>query len=487
MKISKLIKDKNLLNKIFPYDIHHYQTINPTNNQLIKRFEYDSLEKVDNIIDRSHTSYKSWKFTSIEKRLDRMSDLAKQLEINKENLAKLITLEMGKPIHESRGEVVKSINHIKYYLKNTNAFLSPKKVDFDQYENQLIHEPLGICLSIVPWNYPLWVGFKSLIPSMIAGNTIIFKPSPLVSQTSIMITDLFKKSGFGDEFLLSFANHEIISDKLLDDKRIRSVVFTGSTKTGAIIGGECGKNLKKCLLELGGSDPFIVFDDADLEKAATYAAEGRLRNSGQACICSKRIIVHESVKEKFISLLKKEIVKYKIGNPMDENTNLGPIARFEFFLKLKAQVIHTLEENGAECEDIDGNKGMDAVDEDYDINSGNFFKPLILTNIKKDSTAYREELFGPVFSMYKFKTLQEAIDIANATEFGLGASVFTQDESKAEQCAKHIESGMVFLNTSSFSDSRLPYGGTKNSGIGRTSAWAAFDEFSNNKVISYKK
>jgi succinate-semialdehyde dehydrogenase/glutarate-semialdehyde dehydrogenase len=487
MKISKIIKDKNLYNKIFPYDIHNYQTINPFNNQVIKSFEYDTADQISLVLERSHNAFRSWKFTSLEKRLDKMHNLINVLEKEKDSLSKLITLEMGKPIQESRAEINKSINHIKYYIKNSAEFLHPKSINFDNHHNKLVHEPLGVCLSIVPWNYPLWVGFKSIIPCLVEGNTIIFKPSAIVPQSSIKIADIFKESGFVDELILSFADHEKVTDMIISDKRVRSVVFTGSTRVGSIIAEECGKYLKKYLLELGGSDPLIVFDDADIDKAVYYAAEGRLRNTGQACICSKRIIIHESIKEKFIELLKEEIKKYKFGNPMDEENKLGPISRFDFFVKLKAQVIHSLEENGAECQDVNGKRGMDAIDEEFDLEKGNFFKPIILTNIKKNSIAWKEELFGPVFSLYKFKTLDEAIDIANDTEYGLGASIFTKDDNKADECAKRIESGMVFINSSSFSDSRLPYGGTKNSGIGRTSAWAAFDEFANNKIISWNK
>jgi succinate-semialdehyde dehydrogenase/glutarate-semialdehyde dehydrogenase len=343
---------------------------------------------------------------------------------------------------------------------------------------------LGVCLSIVPWNFPLWVGMKSIIPSMLAGNTVLFKPSAAVPQTSILIEDIFRHSGLGDEFIMSFANHEEIADPIISDKRVRSIIFTGSTRVGSIIGAAAGKNLKKALLELGGSDPLIVFEDADLKKAVTYAAEGRLRNTGQACICAKRTLVHESIYDKFVEMLIEEIGKYKVGDPMDTQYRLGPISRFDFFLKLKGQVLSSVNDHGATLV----NTTIDEVDEDnYTLDKGNFFKPVIMTDIKPNTPAYREELFGPVFSLFKFKTMEEAIKIANDTEFGLGASIFTEDERKAEECSRRIDSGMVFINQSSFSDSRLPYGGTKNSGIGRTSAWAAYYEFTNNKLISSNK
>lgn len=347
------------------------------------------------------------------------------------------------------------------------------------------YEPLGPILNITPWNYPIWVPFKSVIPLLVAGNTIIQKPGARVPEISLKIENLFKESGFKDSFQVTLMPHERIESELFADFRIRSVMFTGSTRIGKIVGELSGKYLKKSLIELGGSDPLIVFSDADIDKAVECAAEGRLRNTGQACICAKRIIVHEKIYDQFISKIINEVKsKYSIGDPMDPNTKLGPVARLDLFLNLKRQLIETLESNSAEL--VEGN--LEDIDIDnFELDQGNFFKPLFLHNIQKNSVARREEIFGPVFSFYKFSTEKEALDLANETEYGLGASIFTKDINKANILARQIDSGMVFINTATFSDSRLPYGGVKNSGYGRTSADNALYEFTNNKVISLRK
>lgn len=391
----------------------------------------------------------------------------------------------GKPITESRGEVEKSVKHIHYYIKHAKTFLHHKEINFDNYENIVDYEPLGPILNITPWNYPIWVPFKSVIPLLVAGNTIIQKPGSRVPEISLKIEKLFKESGFKEAFQVTLMPHERIEPELFADFRIRSVMFTGSTRIGKIVGELSGRYLKKSLIELGGSDPLIVFSDADVDKAVECAAEGRLRNTGQACICAKRIIVHEKIYDQFLYKIMNEVkTKYQMGDPMDSNTKLGPIARLDLFMNLKRQLIEAIESKSAELLE----SSLAEIDEeDYKIEQGNYFKPLFLHSIKKNSIARNEEIFGPVFSFYKFSTDKEALDLANETEFGLGASIFTKDTNKAKEIARLIESGMVFINTSTFSDSRLPYGGVKNSGYGRTSADNALYEFTNNKVISVKK
>ncbi len=379
----------------------------------------------------------------------------------------------------------KSVKHINYYIKHAKLFLHHKEINFENFDNIVDYEPLGPILNITPWNFPIWVPFKSVIPVLVAGNTIIQKPGGRVPEISLKIEKLFKESGFKDAFQVTFMPHERIESELFADFRIRSVMFTGSTRIGKIVGELSGKYLKKSLIELGGSDPLIVFSDADIDKAVECAAEGRLRNTGQACICAKRIIIHEKIYDQFISKIQAEVKsKYSFGDLMDPTTKLGPVARFDLFLNLKRQLIESLESKSAELI----NSSIEEIDEEnYLIEKGNYFKPLFLHNIQKNSIARTEEIFGPVFSFYKFSTDQEALDLANETEYGLGASIFTKDQNKAKEIAKRIDSGMVFINTATFSDSRLPYGGVKNSGYGRTSADNALYEFTNNKVISTKK
>jgi succinate-semialdehyde dehydrogenase/glutarate-semialdehyde dehydrogenase len=485
MKISSLIRDRNLLHKIFPYGVDEFITINPVNNKFIKKYSYDTPDQLEQKLINSESYFRHWNEKGLDYRLDKMNNMTKELEKNKEDLAKTISIEMGKPINESKGEIDKSIKHINYYIKNAREFLRPRQINFDSFENIVDYEPLGPILNITPWNYPLWVPFKSVIPCLVAGNTIIQKPGARVPETSLKIEKMFKDSGFGYSFQVSFLPHEDIEHKLFSDFRIRSVMFTGSTRIGRIVGELSGKYLKKSLLELGGSDPLIILEDADIDKAAEFAAEGRLRNTGQACICAKRIIIQEKIYDKFIEKIKNEIKKYPMGDPLDPKNKLGPLARLDLFLNLKRQVIESLTTQSANI--VDNHITLDEIDQHYTLEQGNFFTPVLLENIKKNSVARCEELFGPVFSFYKVKTVEEAIDLANETEYGLGASVFTKDEELATNIAKKIDSGMVFINSSTFSDSRLPYGGVKNSGYGRTSADAAIYEFTNNKNISKRK
>lgn len=490
MKISNLIKDKNLVKQIFPYGVDQFASISPVNNKLLKLYEYDDENTMKQKVKNSHLNFKDWRDKGLDYRLDKMKNMMQNLEKSKQQLSMMISKEMGKPISESIGEVDKSIKHINYYITNAKSFLHYKEISFENFENTVQYEPLGPLLNITPWNFPIWVPFKSVIPCLVAGNTIIQKPASRVTETSLFIEKLFKESGFEEAFQVTLLPHEMIEQHLFSDFRIRGVIFTGSTRIGSIIGTLSGKYLKKSLLELGGSDPFIILPDADVSKAVSFAAEGRLRNTGQACICAKRIIIHESLYNEFMPRLKEEIKKYKMGDPMDPSTNIGPLARLDLFLNLKRQVISTLQQQSAEIYNISDEKQISLKDidrDDYSLDQGNFFEPLILTNIKENSPARSEEFFGPVFSIFTFKSEDEAIQLANETEFGLGASIFSKDESRAQAMAKKIESGMVFINSSSMSDSRLPYGGVKNSGYGRTSADNALYEFTNNKVISIRK
>ncbi len=496
MKITKLLKDKNLVDKIFPFGLDEFASINPVNNKLIKKFEYDTKEEVIEKISKSQKSFEDWRFRGLDYRLGKMKKLAENLEKAKEELSKSISMEMGKPITQSKGEVEKSIKHIFYYINNAKSFLHYKEIKFENFDNIVEYEPLGPILNITSWNFPIWTPFKSVIPCLVAGNTVIQKPASRVLNSSKIVERLFQESGFNDAFQVAIVPHEMVEDTLFPDFRIRSAIFTGSTRIGRKVGELCGRYLKKPLLELGGSDPLIILEDADLSKAVESSAEGRLRNTGQACISAKRIIIHESLYENFLQLLKQELKKYKQGDPMDANTKLGPLARFDLFLNLKRQVIETLQSDSAKFVPLDEDNTqstrstkeiIDEIDCEYSIEQGNWFKPIILTDIKQGCPARSEELFGPVLSVYKFKTVEEAISLSNETEYGLGASVFTKDEKKAVDIARRVDSGMVFINSSTLSDSRLPYGGCKNSGFGRTSADNALYEFTNNKVISIRK
>lgn len=468
--IRKLCMDKALMSKAFPYNPLDFQTINPHNNQLLKTFAFDDHTKTEKILEKAHSSFKTVKEQSLDQQIVKFKNLNTVLEKNKEALASLICTEMGKPITEARAEIERTSIVINYYIEKSAEFLAPKQLnDYGTFRNYYVHEPIGPILHITPWNLPVAVPLKSIIPCLAARNPCILKPAPNVPQTSLLLSKCFEEAGFKDnEFQVSFSDTNNI-DKIIGDKRLRYVIFTGSTNAGKIVGKISGNNVKRCLLELGGSDPMIVLKDIDVNWATDQVVLGRMKANGQTCTSTKRVIVHEDIYDEFKKQLVKKLNEVPMGDPTKPDTRLGPLARFDLFMKLNSQLVDVI------------------PDYDYNVDSGNYFKPLVIDNPDVHSRAYKEELFGPTITLFKRKTVEEMIDLANDTVYGLSASCLTRDVELGEKILSKIECGMTYLNTPFTTHPSVPFGGYKDSGFGRANYDSIFNEVTNFKTYTINK
>lgn len=449
------------------------QSINPWKGEVLKVFEPLSPKEMELKLVRSAEVFLSWKMTSIDQRASLMKKAGGILRKNKEEYARLITLEMGKIIRESRAEIEKCAWACDYYAEHAEEFLSPERITLPDGKNaKIIHQPLGAILAVMPWNFPFWQVFRFAAPTLMAGNVGILKHASNVPQCALAIESIFREAGFPAGVFQSFLIDSKATLSLLEDDRIKAVSLTGSEKAGAAVASSAGKNIKKSLLELGGSDPFIVLADADIPKAAEAAVKARMVNFGQSCIAAKRFIVEESIYEEFLKLYTENINRLKFGDPMEESSDYACMARPDLASELYGQIEKSVE-LGAKIH-LGGQKPIKESAE---------FIPTILSDIPEGSPAYSEELFGPVATVFKVKNTAEAIRIANATEFGLGASIWTNDLKKGETLAAEIESGAVFLNSMVASQPALPFGGIKKSGFGRELGRMGILEFVNSKTV----
>ncbi len=451
------------------------QTTNPYTNKVVKSFKPLNEDELEHKISDAHKAYDSWKKTPIAERahyLQKVSDL--MLE-RKHELAKIITLEMGKGIEQSEGEIEMCASVYAYFAKNGEAFLQDKEIKDDGGTAFIRYTPKGIILGVEPWNYPFNQVGRITAPNLMAGNVVVIKHASNVPQCAQMIEDLFHEAGLpkGVYTNLFIESHRIA--KLAQDPRIVALSLTGSEKAGASLAEHAGKNLKKSILELGGSDAFIVLEDADMDLVMKEIMVGRFGNMGQACTSSKRIIIHESLADDFTEKLKSQLSKLKAGDPMDKETTISPMVSQEAAEHLLGQVTDTV---NAGAKLIVGGKLMKR--------EGAFFEPTIITDIKSNMRAYHEELFGPVAAIYRVKNQEEAIKLANDSTFGLGGSVFSEDIERAIEVASLIDTGMVFINEHSASKPDLPFGGTKRSGYGTELSPSAVTEFVNEKLIRIK-
>ena len=447
-------------------------SINPYNGVLLKEYALHTSTEINAILEQAEISFSNFKNTPFETKAAYFLNCAEQLRIQKLDLATLITLEMGKPIQEAIAEVEKCAQVCEYYADNAEDFLSDEIIASDAGSSFVSYEPLGVILAIMPWNFPLWQVFRFAAPTLMAGNVAILKHASNVPQCAEAIEKIFMESGF-PKFVFSniFCNSQHIPS-IIENPIIKAVTITGSEKAGASVASFAGKNIKKCVLELGGNDAFIVLPDANLEHATNIAAKSRLSNAGQSCIASKRFIIHEEVYDNFLSMLGKKIDAYTTGDPMESTTQLSCLARPDLAKEVHAQVSQCIEQ-GATL--IYGSNH-------YEDNSS-LYKPVILGNVNSGVLAYHEEIFGPVFSTIKFKTIDEAIAIANDSKYGLGGSVWSKNINEATRIARKIDSGAVFINGLVKSDPRLPFGGIKNSGYGRELSLLGIMEFVNAKTI----
>ena len=448
------------------------ETINPYNNKSVKSFDELSEKELEVKIETAHKTFQTWKTSSFQERSKLLKKVASLMKDKKKELSELITLEMGKLIAQSEAEIDMCISVYEYYATNAEEFLKDKEVDVKDGKAFVRNSPIGIILGVMPWNYPFNQVARMAAPNIMAGNVIAIKHASNVPQCAKAIEDLFLEAGATTGIYSNlFLSSKKIA-KMAEDPRIAGMSLTGSEGAGSSLAEAAGKNLKKSVLELGGSDAFIVLEDADLDKALKNAVAGRFGNMGQACTSSKRIIVVDKIADEFLEKFKAKLVGLKVGDPMDKSTEVGPLSSEEAAKKIQQQVDETVK-SGAKI--IIGGKRIDR--------EGAFFEPTILTDIKKGMTAYHEEIFGPVASFYKVKDEKEAIALANDSSFGLGGSVFSEDIERAINVASQIDTGMVFINEHVASRPDLPFGGTKRSGYGRELSELGIEEFLNKKLI----
>ncbi|WP_035468547.1 NAD-dependent succinate-semialdehyde dehydrogenase [Algoriphagus mannitolivorans] len=449
------------------------QSINPYSGEILKEYPLFSEKEIETHSEKAQKAFEDWKNTPLKERSSLLKKAGAELRDNMEHYARLISLEMGKVIQESRAEIEKCAWVCDFYAENGEDFLQEVKIDLpDGKKAKVVHQPLGVILAVMPWNFPFWQVFRFAAPTLMAGNTALLKHASNVPQCALAIEEVFKNAGFPENIFKSLLIDSKATLKLLENPIIKAVSLTGSEKAGAAVASTAGKHIKKSLLELGGSDPFIVLSDADLEKAAQTAVKSRMINFGQSCIAAKRFIVEDKVYDQFLDLFKKHLSALKKGDPLSGNADYACMARPDLAQELYEQVQKSVNA-GAKIEQ-GGTAPTEGKAE---------FEPTILTQIPEDALAYSEELFGPVASIYKVKDVNEAIRLANATEFGLGGSLWTQDLEKGNQIAMKIETGAVFLNSMVASNPWLPFGGIKKSGYGRELSRHGILEFVNAKTI----
>jgi len=452
------------------------KSINPANNKIINSYNELSENEIDNIIDLTNKAFLDWKKTSFSHRAKLMKNAATVLRNNSEEYSLLMTNEMGKPILQSRAEVEKCAWVCKYYADNAEKFLADEIIITDAAKSFVSYQPLGVILAVMPWNFPFWQVFRFAVPNLMAGNTCLLKHSSNVSGCALAIEDIFNKAGFPENvFRTLLVSSKNIKD-VIANKKVKAVTLTGSVSAGKSVASLAGSFIKKTVLELGGSDPYVVLEDADIEKAALSCVNSRLINAGQSCIAAKRFIIVESIYEKFEKLFLEIMSSRKMGDPLDPKNDIGPQASFQLRDELHQQVLKSIEQ-GAEL--ILGGKIPEI--------EGAYYPPTILKNVKPGMIAFDEEIFGPVAALVKVNNEEEAIELANKSIFGLGAAVFTKDIKKGEQIAKEkLNAGCCFVNEFVKSDPRLPFGGINDSGYGRELSSLGIKEFVNIKTVYVK-
>ncbi|GKZ15630.1 NAD-dependent succinate-semialdehyde dehydrogenase [Haladaptatus sp. T7] len=448
------------------------ESLNPATGDVIDTFDEDDESAVDEKLQRATDTYDEWHRQPIEERQRLISNAADVLRENKREYAETMTAEMGKPIESAVSEVEKCAWVCDYYAEHAAEFLQDEHIGTEpDVESYVSYEPLGPVLAVMPWNFPFWQVFRFAAPNLTAGNVGLLKHASNVPGCAMAIQEVFEEAGYPDgAFTTLLVGSGEMEDVIADD-RLAAVTLTGSEPAGRAVAETAGSHLKKTVLELGGSDPFVVLPDADIEDAAKTGARARCINSGQSCIAAKRFVVHDDVYDEFMDEFAAEMESLTVGDPMDEDTDIGPQAREDLMNDLHEQVEESVDA-GATVE-----LGGEPLDRD-----GPYYPPTVLTEIPEDSPAAREELFGPVASVFRVSDVEEAIRRANDTTYGLGASVWTQDKRRAKEVAREIEAGMVFVNELVKSDPRLPFGGVKDSGYGRELSEHGIHEFVNEKT-----
>lgn len=448
-------------------------SINPATGEVLQTFEPLSDAQIEEKLQRAVAAFSKHRVLPFKDRAAKMRKAADILEKEKDSLGRMMTAEMGKPLQSAIDEAVKCAWACRYYAENAERFLADEIVETTASKSYIRYQPIGAILAVMPWNYPFWQVVRFVAPALMAGNVGLLKHASNVPQSAMKLEELFLAAGFADGVFQTLLIGSNKVDKILSDPRIVAATLTGSEGAGIQVGISAARNIKKVVLELGGSDPFIVMPSANIDEAVSTAVKARIGNNGQSCIAAKRFIVAEKIADEFEKKFVTRMEALKVGDPFDPATELGPLATSDGVKDLDRDVQKSVQ---AGARVLTGGKPLDRA--------GSYYAPTILTDIPKDSPAYHEELFGPVACLFRVKNIDEAIHLANDTRFGLGASAWTNDEAERERFINDLEAGMVFINRMVASDPRLPFGGVKQSGHGRELGPYGIREFTNTKTVS---
>jgi succinate-semialdehyde dehydrogenase/glutarate-semialdehyde dehydrogenase len=447
-------------------------TTNPATGEVVKRFEPLDEAQVEQKLQLAASAFRKHRQTTFADRASKMTRAAEILEKEKDECAHLMTLEMGKPLKAAVAEALKCANGCRFYAENAEKFLADEIVETGAKRSFIRYLPIGPILAVMPWNFPFWQVFRFAAPALMAGNVGLLKHASNVPQCALRIEDILRRAGFAEGVFQTLLIGSGPVDGILNDPRVVAATLTGSEQAGVQVGVSAAKRIKKVVLELGGSDPFIVMPSADMDAAVTTAVDARIQNNGQSCIAAKRFIVSEKIADEFERKFVKRMQDLRVGDPFEETTQLGPLASADAVTSLDADVKKSV---AAGARVLTGGHPLQRL--------GNFYAPTVLADVPKDSPAYNEEFFGPVASIFRVKDVDQAIQIANDSRFGLGASAWTKDPAETERFINELDAGMVFLNKMVASDPRLPFGGVKYSGHGRELAVQGIREFVNIKTV----
>ncbi|WP_376796071.1 NAD-dependent succinate-semialdehyde dehydrogenase [Thermogemmatispora sp.] len=448
------------------------QSINPATEEVLESFDLFTQEQIDAALDQARSAFLQWRDTSFAERAALFQRLAAYLREHKAELGRLITLEMGKPIAEAEAEIVKCAWGCEYYAEHAAEFLADQPTESSASESYVAFRPLGVVLALMPWNFPFWQVFRFAAPALMAGNTTVLKHASNVSRCALEIERVFRECGFPEGLFRTVLVRGSETEKLIADPRVAAVTLTGSAEVGMEVAAASGRALKKHVLELGGSDAFIVLEDADLEAAAEWATRSRFQNTGQSCIAAKRFIVVESVAAEFERRFVEVASRLRMGDPLQRETQIGPMARGDLRATLQRQVEETLQMGGRLL--LGGKPGP---------GRGFFYEPTIVSGVTPAMPMFREETFGPAAAVIYARDAEHALELANASPFGLGGNIWTRNIERARQMARHFETGGVFINGMTASDPRLPFGGVKHSGYGRELSIFGIREFVNIQTV----
>ena len=447
-------------------------SINPATGEKLKEFSPFDDAEIERRLTRAEEAFRKYRHTTLTDRSVLLEATAELLFQEKKRFAEIITLEMGKLFHDSIAEIEKCARGCQFYAENGQRFLEEETAQTDAAESYVQYQPLGTVLAIMPWNFPFWQVFRFAAPALLAGNVGLLKHASNVPQCAVAIEEILCRAGFDDGVFQTLLIEPELVEKLIVDSRVKAVTLTGSEKAGSAVASIAAREIKKSVLELGGSDPFIVMPSADFERALTTAIKARTINTGQSCIAAKRLIVADEIYDEFLDQFVARMRALKVGDPMDEATEIGPLATEQILQGVHDQVQKTIA-SGAKL--LTGGNRIHGP--------GFFYEPTVLIHVPKESPAYREEVFGPVASIFRVRNANEAVELANDTTFGLGSSAWTNDRDEQKLFASELDTGMVFINAMVASDPRLPFGGVKRSGFGRELGAAGIREFTNTKTI----